>query len=131
MKHLLWASTSRNAIVAGMATLCVLFMTTDHINAAPAGDQFSSGFGNRSSGYSPHGRGQYGYRNVVRFGNYGHRQNSFPLYGNGPYVYGNSGYSGWNSNYNIYTPYNTNYYNPYSTWTHSPYGYGVHQSYGY
>ncbi len=131
MTHLLRESTTRNAVVAGVAALCVLFMATSHTAAAPSGDRFSIGFGNRFGGYSMNGRGQYGYNNGIRFGNYGNRQNSFPLYGTGPYGYGNSGYSGWNPNYNTYSPYNSNYYNPYSTWSYSPYGYGIQQSYGY
>jgi hypothetical protein len=139
MKQILQAWTVRNAVLAGLATACVFVISPGVGDAAPAGDQFSVRFGGRSLGYPAYGRGRYGYGNGVPYGYSGTRANTFPLYGNGPYVYrngysngfGNTGYSGWNQNYNTYTPYSSGYYNPYSTWSYSPYGFGIQQSYGY
>ena len=139
MKHRLHSRSIRNTILAGIATACVLAIIPEAGNAAPSGDQFSIRLGRGSIGYSTYGRGRYGYGNGIGNGFSGNRSNAFPLYGRGPYGYqigygtgyGNTGYSGWNSNYNTYTPYSSNYYNPYSTWTYSPFGIGIQQSYGW
>ena len=149
MKHQLHSWSIRNTILAGIATACVLAIIPEAGNAAPSGDQFSIRLGRGSIGYSTYGRGQYGYGNGIGNGFSGNRGNAFPLYGRGPYGYqngyqngyrfnngydtgyGNSGYTGWNPNYNTYAPYTGNYYNPYSTWTYSPFGFGIQQSYGW
>jgi hypothetical protein len=128
MNHVKW--TTRTALLAGIATVCGLIIATNYSEVSLAGDRFNIGFGYRPGGYGMHGRGQYGYGH--RSGNYNNGQNRLLLYGFGPYGYGNTtGYSGWNSNYNSYSPYTSNYYNPYSTWSYSPYGVGTYQTYGY
>jgi hypothetical protein len=157
MRHLLQAWRIRNIFLAGLATACVLAMIPTTGNAAPSGDQFSVRLGRGSIGYSTYGRGRYGYGNGIGNGFSGNRGNAFPLYGRGPYGYqnsyqngyqhgyqhgyrynngydtgyGHSRYSGWNPNYNTYSPYTGNYHTPYSTWTYSPFGFGVQQSYGW
>lgn len=122
----------RVAVFAGLAIIGVLAASSSVSEAAP--DQFSIGFGRNSSSYPVYGHGRYNYGNRVRYGYSGNANRGFRVYGGGPYGYqngyGNAGYSGWNQNYNIYSPYNSMYYSPYSTWTYSPYGYGF-QQYGY
>ena len=130
MKHINW--TSRTAVIAGMTTILGLVLVMSDSQGCPGGDRFSIGFGYRPGGYAMHGRGQYGYNHNGRSGRYGNSHNRILPYGNGPYGYGNTtGYSGWNSNYNSYSPYTSNYYSPYSTWSYSPYGIGTYRRYGY
>ncbi len=69
---------------------------------------------------------------IAPSGRYGNGHNRILPYGNGPYGYDNTtGYSGWNSNYNSYSPWTSNYYSPNSTWSYSPYGVGTYRLYGY
>ena len=139
MKNTRYSSRFVNLVLAGLATACVLAWIPETGTAAPFGDRFSARFGRGSNGYSSYGRGRYGYGNSFGNGFSGNRNNSFPLYGQGRYGYqngystgyGNSGYSGWNSNYNNYTPYGYNYYYPVSSWSYSPFGFGLQQSYGW
>jgi hypothetical protein len=130
MNHVKW--TARTALFAGITAVLGLVVVINCSETSFAGDRFNIGFGYRPGGYGMHGRGQYGYGHGYRSGNYNNTQNRLLLYGYGPYGYGNTtGYSGWNSNYNSYSPYTTNYYNPYSTWSYSPYGVGTYRPYGY
>lgn len=123
---------TRTAVIAGITAICGLVIAASCSEVSVAGDRFSIGFGHRPGGYNMHGRGQYGYGRGYQSRSYNHGQNRDLLYGYGPYGYGNtSGYSGWNSNYNSYSPYTSNYYNPYSTWSYSPYGIGTYRPYGY
>lgn len=146
MKQLLQSWRSRNSILAGLATACVLAVFPCIADAAQFGDQFSVRLGHGPTAYSTYGHGRYGYGSSYNNGGYSRSMNnSFPLYGHGPYGYqngyrhsngydtgyGNTGNSGWYPNYNTYSPYNSNYNNPYSTWSYSPYGYGVQRTYGW
>jgi hypothetical protein len=122
----------RFAVIAGLATIGVLAGLSGVSEAAP--DQFSIGFGRNSGNYPVYGYGRYNYGNRFRYGYVGNANRGFSFYGGGPYGYhngfGNTGYSGWNQNYNYYSPYHSTYYRPYSPWSYSPYGYGF-QQYGY
>jgi len=140
MKHLLQRWAIRGSLIAALTAASLVPMLSATVNAAPAGGQFSIGIGGRSSGYSPYGRGRYGYG--TRYGSqprYGrsytlNQSRSFPYYGSGPYGRRAVGRYGWNQGYRSYSTYgayNSNYYNPYSTWTYNPYGIGLQQSFGY
>jgi hypothetical protein len=141
MKHLLKAWTKQNAILAGLATACVLVIFPGVADAVPSVGQFGGvRIGPVSIGYSAFGRGRYGYGSRYGYsGNRsysGHRNNAFNVYGRGSYGhhngyntgYGNRNYSGRNRNYNTYRPYSSNYIR---TSTYSPFGFGVQRSYGW
>jgi hypothetical protein len=140
MKYLLGRWAIHGSLIAALAAAWLTPILSTTANADPAGDRFGISFGGRPGGYSPYGRGRYGYGNGYGYqSGYGqgysaYRGSSFPYYGSGPYGNRAFGNSGWNQGYRTYGTngaYNSNYYNPYSTWTYNPYGIGIQQSFGY
>ncbi len=124
--------TTRTAVIAGIAAICGLVIAASYSDVSLASDRFSIGFGTGQADTACTVVGNTDMAVAISPGAITTGRIEFCFYGYGPYGYGNtSGYSGWNSNYNSYSPYTSNYYNPYSSWSYSPYGSGTYRPYGY